>query len=213
MLGVDISEPLIARARACLPPGAPVAFEIADAGSAAVSERAFDLLFSRFGVMFFDDPAAAFAHMRGALKPGGRLAFVCWRTAAENDWVRLPMGAIRDIVTPPPPPDPEAPGPFSFGDRGRVERILKDAGFVDVALAPFDHLVPLAAAPRARRRSTMRSRWRSRSAPCRARSPISPTRFARRRRTRCGRPSRNGRARSVLIDGAAWIVTARNPAA
>src|SRR3546814_4732437 len=92
--------------------------------------------------MFFDDPAAAFAHMRRALRPGGRLAFVCWRAAAENDWVRLPMGAIRDLVPPPPSPDPEAPGPFSFGDRDRVARILTAAGFADVAIAPFDHELP-----------------------------------------------------------------------
>lgn len=214
VLGVDISEPLIARARACVPPRAPVAFEIADAGSAAVSERAFDLLFSRFGMMFFDDPAAAFAHMRGALKPGGRLAFVCWRTAAENDWVRLPMGAIRDIVAPPPPPHPEAPGPFSFGDRGRVERILKDAGFVDIALAPFDHLVPFgrgatrAAAlddavemafqvgPLSRALADQPDTIRARAADA----------------VRAAFAERPGEE-SVLIDGAAWIVTARNPAA
>jgi SAM-dependent methyltransferase len=70
------------------------------AGSAELPEGAFDILFSRFGVMFFDDPTGAFAHMRRALQPGGRVAFVCWRGAAENDWVRLPMGAIKGIVPP-----------------------------------------------------------------------------------------------------------------
>src|SRR3546814_10937644 len=92
--------------------------------------------------MFCDDPAAACADLREALKAGGRLAFVCWRAAAENDWVRLPMGAIRDLVPPPPPPDPEAPGPFSFGDSDRIARILAAAGFVDIAIAPFDHDLP-----------------------------------------------------------------------
>jgi ubiquinone/menaquinone biosynthesis C-methylase UbiE len=118
VLGVDISEPLISRARARAPQDTQVPFRVADASSAELPEGAFDILFSRFGVMFFDDPTGAFAHMRRALQPGGRVAFVCWRGAAENDWVRLPMGAIKGIVPPTAPPDPEAPGPFSFGDRG-----------------------------------------------------------------------------------------------
>ncbi len=118
VLGVDTSEPLIGRARALAPQDTPVLFRVADASSAELPEGAFDILFSRFGVMFFDDPTGAFAHMRRALQPGGRVAFVCWRGAAENDWVRLPMGAIKGIVPPTAPPDPEAPGPFSFGDRG-----------------------------------------------------------------------------------------------
>ncbi|MFM0008678.1 class I SAM-dependent methyltransferase, partial [Paraburkholderia dipogonis] len=100
VLGVDISEPLIGRARALAPQDTPVLFQVADASSTELPEGAFDILFSRFGVMFFDDPTAAFAHMRRALKPGARVAFVCWRGMAENDWVRLPMGAIKGIVPP-----------------------------------------------------------------------------------------------------------------
>jgi SAM-dependent methyltransferase len=92
----------------------PALFRVADASSAELPEGAFDILFSRFGVMFFNDPTGAFAHVRRALQPGGRVAFVCWRGAAENDWVRLPMGAIKGIVPPTAPPDPEAPGPLSF---------------------------------------------------------------------------------------------------
>ena len=118
LLGVDISEPLIARARALASQDTPALFRVIDASSAELPEGAFDILFSRFGVMFFDDPTVAFAHMRPALKPGGRVAFVCWRGAAKNDRMRLPMGAIKGIVPPTAPPDPEAPGPFSFGDGG-----------------------------------------------------------------------------------------------
>ncbi len=125
MLGVDISEPLIDRARALAPQNTPALFQVADASSAELPESAFDILFSRFGVMFFDDPTAAFVHMRRALRPGGRVAFVCWRGVAENDWVRLPMGALKGILPPSAPPDPEAHGPFSFGDRGRVSRIQR----------------------------------------------------------------------------------------
>src|SRR2546430_4061021 len=143
VLGVDISEPLIGRARALAPQDTPALFQVADASSTELPEGAFDILFSRFGVMFFDDPTAAFAHMRRALKPGARVTFVCWRGMAENDWVRLPMGAIKGIVPPTAPPDPEAPGPFSFGDQGRVARILTAGGFHHVPLAPLRAPLPL----------------------------------------------------------------------
>ena len=138
VLGVDISEPLIGRARALAPQDTPVLFQVADASSTELPEGAFDILFSRFGVMFFDDPTGAFAHMRRALQPGGRVAFVCWRGAAENDWVRLLMGAIKGIVPPTAPPDPEAPGPFSFGGRMTAGAEYAEAG----ALQEFGRGLP-----------------------------------------------------------------------
>ncbi|MFM0379696.1 methyltransferase domain-containing protein [Paraburkholderia strydomiana] len=213
VLGVDISEPLIGRARALAPQGTPALFQVADASSAELPEGAFDILFSRFGVMFFDDPTAAFGHMRRALRPGGRVAFVCWRGAAENAWVRLPMGAIKGILPSSAPPDPEAPGPFSFGDRGRVSRILTAAGFTDIAIAPFDASVPfgeggtrdaaiddavkmtLEVGPLSRVLADQPDDIRARA------SAAVRAAFA-------GLPGE----RSVMIDGAAWIVTARNPA-
>lgn len=97
VLGVDISEPLIERARELARHDTPALFQVADASSAELPEGAFDILFSRFGVMFFDDPTAAFTHMRRALRLGGRVAFVCWRGATENDWMRLPVGALKDM--------------------------------------------------------------------------------------------------------------------
>lgn len=213
VLGVDISAQLIERARETAPAGAPLAFELADAGAAVLPEQAFDLLFSRFGVMFFDDPAAAFAHMRAALKPGGRLAFVCWRGAAENDWVRLPMTAIAGMVPLPPAPDPEAPGPFSFGDRDRVERILDAAGFADISIVPFDHPVPFGqgqtreaaidnAVEMAFQVGPLARLLAEQPAALRAQAAEAV------RRAFAAKPG----ARSVMIDGAAWIVTARNPA-
>ena len=84
VLGVDVSESLIERARALAPPDTTARFQVADASSAKLPEGEFDILFSRFGVMFFDDPTGAFAHMRRALRPGGRVAFICWRGVAEN---------------------------------------------------------------------------------------------------------------------------------
>src|SRR5205823_10546814 len=107
VLGVDISEPLIGRARALAPQDTPALFQVADASSTELPEGAFDILFSRFGVMFFDDPTAAFSHMRRALKPGARVAFVCWRGMAEYDWVRLLLGAIQGICLLMAPTDPD----------------------------------------------------------------------------------------------------------
>lgn len=213
VLGVDISAPLLERARLIAPTGAPLAFELADAGAAALPQAAFDLLFSRFGVMFFADPAAAFAHMRKALKPGGRLAFVCWRGAAENDWVRLPMGAIKGMIPDVPPPDPEAPGPFSFGDQARIERILAAAGFTDIAVLPFDHDIPFGhgntreaalddAVAMAFEVGPLSRALADQPQEIRARAAIAV------RKAFAQRPGEN----SVMIDGAAWIVTALSPA-
>jgi len=81
---------------------------------------------------------AAFTHLRHALVPTGRLAFVCWRAFADNEWVRYPMSAVSDMLPPSAPPGPEAPGPFAFGNADRVRHILTQAGFADVQLAPFD---------------------------------------------------------------------------
>lgn len=210
VVGVDISEALIGAARAGAPAGDAVQFAVADAARLPLSGTAFDLLFSRFGVMFFENPAAAFAHLRQALKPSGRLAFVCWRTAAENDWVRLPMAAIRDLVPPVAAPDPEAPGPFSFGDRSRLEAILDRAGFVDIAVTAFDREIIFgvgvddAAAvadaldmasevgPLSRALEGCRDDVRA--------TAKEAVRLAFAKRVRHG---------SVVIDGAAWIVTAR----
>jgi len=213
VLGVDISEPLIDRARTLARQDTPALFQVADASSAELPEGAFDILFSRFGVMFFDDPTAAFAHMRRALRPGGRVAFVCWRGAAENDWVRLPMGALMGIVPPSALPDPEAPGPFSFGDRERVARILTAAGFTDIAIAPFDASVPFgegetrdAAIDDAVKMTLdvgpLSRALADQSDGIRARASTA---------VRAAFASLPGE-RSVMIDGAAWIVTARNPA-
>ena len=212
VLGIDISKQLVDLAQAQTADGAPVAFVCADAATATLSAASFDLIFSRFGVMFFDDPAAAFAHMRQALKPGGRLAFVCWRGAQENDWVRLPLAAIRDIVEV-APADPDAPGPFAFGDAARLEQILADAGFADVVIAPFDTIISYGhgetgeqaiddaldmafqVGPLARALTDQPDAVRARAADA----------------VRAAFARRVG-ATSVLIDGAAWIATARNPA-
>jgi SAM-dependent methyltransferase len=138
VLGVDISAPMLerARARAAAEQLPQLRFENADAQTRAFPPGAADLVFSRFGVMFFADPLAAFQNLARALRPGGRLAFVCWQALAENPWMRDPLAALAKHVPLPPPAAPDAPGPFAFADAVRVRGILERAGFQKVAFEP-----------------------------------------------------------------------------
>jgi SAM-dependent methyltransferase len=139
VVGIDISQALLQRARVRAgEAGLPADFLWADAGRHPFPPRTFDLLVSRLGVMFFDEPVSAFAHLREALRPAGRLLFLAWRSAAENEGASLPMGAALRTLPPPAPASPDAPGPFSFGDRERVARLLRDAGFIRIEIAPLD---------------------------------------------------------------------------
>jgi SAM-dependent methyltransferase len=113
---------------------ANVRFANTDAQAESFSMGAFDLVYSRFGVMFFADPVAAFTNLGSALRRSGRLAFVCWQRLADNEWLRIPLEAAARHLALPPPPAPDAPGPFSFADPGRVRRILAEAGFEGVEL-------------------------------------------------------------------------------
>lgn len=144
VLGVDVSAPMLARATERLPPGAPIKFVRADATTFQFQRANFDLLFSRFGVMFFAEPARAFANLRAALKPGGRLVFACWRKFDENGWLQVPLRAAQEHVPPLPRPGPEDPGPFSFANQARVRRILAEAGFASVTFEPRDFALDIA---------------------------------------------------------------------
>lgn len=143
--GIDISRPMldVARARAQAA-NADVAFVEADA-SAYDFQPVNDLVFSRFGVMFFADPAAAFANIRKALAPGGRLTFVCWRPLPENVWAAAPFAAARDLLPPQEPVDPHAPGPFALADGERTNSILSGAGFRDLHLRKLDTTMSMGA--------------------------------------------------------------------
>jgi len=142
--GVDISEPMLARARERALGLDQVTFLQADAQSHAFEAGAADLVFSRFGVMFFEDPAAAFANLRRALRPEGRLTFLCWQGIAHNPWMREPMLAVADQVELPPPPPPDAPGPMAFADAERVEGLFREAGYDEIASVPLHTEVALA---------------------------------------------------------------------
>lgn len=137
--GIDISAPMLARARerAAQRGLRNLRFVEADAQQTRLGEGVFDLVFSRFGVMFFADPKAAFANLRASLKPTGRLAFVCWQEMKRNAWMLVPTQAIAQVVELPAPPPPGAPGPLSLADPTRVRGILEGAGFEDVAIEPL----------------------------------------------------------------------------
>jgi SAM-dependent methyltransferase len=105
--------------------------------------KGFDLIVSRFGVMFFEDPIAAFRNLHAALRDNGRIVFICWRTAQENPWMAVPSAAAFEVLGPPPPPDAEAPGPFAFGDPDRIRHILDQSGFSNIALEAVDQDVHL----------------------------------------------------------------------
>ena len=142
--GVDVSEPLIEVARRRAAVSAPgTRFVVADASEWTPAVAA-DLIVSRFGVMFFADPVRAFANIRKGTAPGGRLAFVCWRPLTENEWALAPIiAAMPFLREPPKPPEPGAPGPFAFGQREHIDRILTEAGWKDVRISPWDGQIEL----------------------------------------------------------------------
>jgi ubiquinone/menaquinone biosynthesis C-methylase UbiE len=136
VLGVDISVPMLSRARQLAPKKLPLDFALADATVYPFDPASFDLLVSRFGVMFFAEPAVSFANLRKALRPSGRVAFACWREPRENPWMMAPLQAVYQHVPKLPQQGPEDPGPFAFASAERVNRILSEAGFSAMAMEP-----------------------------------------------------------------------------
>jgi SAM-dependent methyltransferase len=142
--GVDVSSVMLARARERAANAPRVQFVLADAASYAPPDR-FDLIFSRFGVMFFGEPERAFAHLRELLEASGRIAFVCWRALNENPWAEIPFTTIqRALPELPPLTIEQGPGPFAFADRERLAALLGGAGFREVSIERFDADVLLA---------------------------------------------------------------------
>ncbi len=147
VLGVDISTPMLqigfTRLRDRGIEG--VTFHNGDAATHRFRPDWFDRVFSRFGVMFFVEPIAAFSNIRTGMKADARLGFVCWKSLAENEWFEVPLNAALRYLPPPDPSDPEEPGPMAFADPDRVRRILSGAGFEDVSLQSLETLLPLEA--------------------------------------------------------------------
>ena len=140
VLGLDLSGPMLslARSRAAERGLGNVAFEQSDAQVHDFGDRQFDAVTSRFGVMFFDDPVAAFANLRSGTRSGGRVAFACWRSVLENDWLMVPAATLLEFVPMPEMPPPGGPGPFGLADPDQTRSRLTDAGWTDVELEPFE---------------------------------------------------------------------------
>jgi SAM-dependent methyltransferase len=209
VLGVDVSAPMleVARARVALEPCAQLVFREADASEAPLP-AGNDLLFSRFGVMFFSQPTPAFGHLRKSLRAGGRCVFTCWGAPRDNPWAMVPLMAARETLrVTPPPVDPNAPGPFAFADEERVRTILADAGFAQIEFRRFDTELFIGATPRAAAEGSARMGPVSRlvrelgtehlpavlDAIERAFAPLAAS---------------DGQ---VKLNGSTWIVSARNP--
>jgi ubiquinone/menaquinone biosynthesis C-methylase UbiE len=146
VVAVDVSESMLGLAKERLRGFGNATCRLGDAAELSLQDIGAELMVSRFGVMFFGNPVAAFANLRMALAPGGRLRFACWRPIGENPWLQIPLHAVYEHAPRMPKPEPEEPGPFSFGDTGRVERILKDAGFAAISFTPLDIHIDLAPA-------------------------------------------------------------------
>jgi SAM-dependent methyltransferase len=141
VMGIDLSAAVLAFARRAAAGCERVRFVEADAQLFPFEPASFDAAFSRFGVMFFADPIAAFVNIRRSLRPNGRLAFVCWRALEENQLDILPLRAASAHLPPQPAHDPDAPGPFAFASLDRVHGILHRAGFRQIEITAHDEQV------------------------------------------------------------------------
>lgn len=142
-LGADISEEMLAGARrnAEREGAANVRFVLADVQEHDLGESRFDAAFSRFGVMFFTDPVAAFSNIRRSLRAGGQLSFVCWQTVFDNEWMLVPGMAAMSVVGALPMPGPDEPGPFSLADPDKVRSVLGAAGFGQIEIEPHNDVI------------------------------------------------------------------------
>ncbi|MBA2921218.1 methyltransferase domain-containing protein [Sphingomonas sp. MAH-20] len=134
-VGVDISEPMIAAARRR---ASSAEFIRADAQDYRFEPESFDLIASRFGVMFFSDPVAAFTNLRRAARPLGGMRLLAWRGMADNPFMTAAERAAAPLLPDLPVRKPDAPGQFAFADRDRVRRILEQGGWTDIDIHPVD---------------------------------------------------------------------------
>ena len=139
--GIDISAPMLAVASHLAAErnaiGAPIQFVEADVQTHAFEPERYDVVFSRFGVMFFEDPVAAFTNIRSAMRASARLGFCCWQPRAVNPFMTVPAMAALELLPAPPEVPPRTPGPFAFEEADYVTEILTQAGFASVSVTPL----------------------------------------------------------------------------
>ena len=135
VIGVDISEPMLERATQTASDMAltNISYQVKDVQVDEMPNKYFDIAFSRFGVMFFEDPFEAFNNINHSLKDNGQLSFVCWQHASLNPWQSLSIQVIKEFLDLPAPP-PKSPGPFAFEDKSYIEEILNASGFRDIEI-------------------------------------------------------------------------------
>jgi ubiquinone/menaquinone biosynthesis C-methylase UbiE len=145
-VGVDISEPMIALAKQRAErESAPARFICADAQTYAFDDKSFDMIVSRFGVMFFDDSVRAFANLRRAAAPKADLRVVVWRSPADNPFMTAAERAAAPFLPELPARRPDEPGQFAFADRSRVHSILEKSGWTEIDIEPLDVVCTLPA--------------------------------------------------------------------
>jgi SAM-dependent methyltransferase len=210
VLGVDVSGPMLAQAGERAASSTNVTLVRADAQIYPFGPATFDAVYSRFGLMFFDDPVAAFANLRRALRPRGQIAFVCWQALDHNPWAAVPLQAMMDRWPDAPTPAliaPGTPGPFGLADAVHVKSLLSAAGFDDVRVDEFTTSLHLGAATTVDE-AVDYCRQLGPSARFLADAPTE-------RKPELERAMRDAlepytTARGVRLDGAVFLVTARN---
>lgn len=207
VLGVDLSPAMlgVAAERAAAAGLDHVTFSVADAAAHRPEPAGFDVMISRFGVMFFDDPTAAFTHLRSLMTPGGRVAFVCWQDLFANDWMIVPGAAVAEVLALPDGGDPAGPGPFTFADPERITGILAAAGFHGPTAVAANTSLWLGD-DAAEATAFLRTTGLGRAVFADADADLQDE--AMRRVTAALRPYET--ESGVRLDGAAWLVTATN---
>jgi SAM-dependent methyltransferase len=208
VLGLDVSEPMADRARERIAAAGLVNARVvvADAASYAFPSGGADLLFSRFGVMFFIDPVAAFANLRRGMRQGGRLLCVAWRPLDDNAWFQIPMEAAGALLPPQPPGDAQAPGPFAFANQDRTIGILTAAGWNDVALARQDAPMRFAAAGQLEQATDFATRV---GALGRVLAEVAPETRARVQAIVAEALKRYDSPGGIVLSGSVWLISAR----
>lgn len=202
VLGVDISRVILDVTRQRFTALPQLRFETADAASYPFTPDSFDVVASRFGVMFFPDPAAAFGNIHTGAKAGSRLRFLCWRGIDENPWMGATAAAAFTVIPAPEKPAPGAPGPFSFADPERVREILTTAGFRDVSFEKVDEPITIGTVDHA-------LDWLSNMGP--AATPLAEASESDRAAAQAEMRKvleAHDTMRGVTLPGAAWLVSA-----